>query len=135
MFAAFEEVARLYPREAAALLRDGDAQERVWASWVIARAYGEAAAAGLRVALEGVADALRVDAPEVVVRAVAGLLFDPDENVRWAMRRRVDRGDFPREPFDAALAVLQHLERTRPRVASRPDQVALEPYRPPLRLV
>ena len=207
MFAAFEQVARLSPREAGALLRGGDAQERVWASWVIAAAYGEAAAEGLRVALAGeadagvrrhllvvlaglgatrivashaakdsdadvrataarylarlaepddaaeydllvartidlapavryaVADALRVDAPDAVVRAVAGLLFDPDVEVRWAMRRRLDRGDFPREPFDAALAVLRRLERERPTVDIRSDRVALMRYRPPLRLV
>jgi hypothetical protein len=212
MFAAFEQVARLSAPEAGKLLRDGDAQERVWASWVIARAYGARGRAGaavqaLEVAVAGepdagvrrhllvvlaglgatrtvaihaakdvdadvrataarylarlaepddaaeydllvartidlaavvryaVADALRVDAPDAVVRVVAGLLFDPDSDVRWAMRRRLDRHDFAREPFDAALGVLRRLERTRPTLDVRSDRVALQRYRPPLHLV
>ena len=57
-----------------------------------------------------VADALRIDAPEAVVRAVAGLLFDPDPDVRWAMRRRLQRGDFASEPFEAALEVLRRMD-------------------------
>lgn len=207
VFESYEQVARLSAREASALVSRGDAQERVWASWVVAARYGAEAIDGLVVALAGEADAgvrrhvlvvlaglgavgvvadaaardadadvratasrylarlvepghhaeydllvartidlapevrfavavaLRTDAPPGVVRAAAGLLFDPDPDVREAMRQRVDRGDFPRAPFEAALAVLQRVERSRPSAPEGPRGGALVKYRPPLRLV
>ncbi len=206
-YASWDAVAGLSPPEASALLQRGDAQERVWAAWRIAGAYGARAIDGLVVALAAerdagvrrhllvvlaglgavrvvadsaardadadvratasrylarlvgpedhgaydllvartidiapevriaVADALRVDAPPGVVRAAAGLLFDPDPDVREAMRRRVDAGDFPREPFEAALAVLQRVESAPPSPEPSSRGGALVKYRPPLRLV
>jgi hypothetical protein len=206
-FQSYEQVARLSAREASAVLSRGDAQERVWASWVVAAAYGERAIDGLVVALAGepdagvrrhllvvlaglaalrvvaeaaardadadvratasrylarlvepdlhaeydllvartidlapevrlaVADALRTDAPPGVVRAAAGLLFDPDPDVREGMRHRVDRGDFPRAPFEAALAVLRRMERRPTSPSPGSNRRALVKYRPPLRLV
>lgn len=54
------------------------------------------------------ADALRPDAPPEVVRLAAGFLFDPEVGVREVFRARIDRGDFDRGPFEAALEVLEH---------------------------
>ena len=83
-----------------------------------------------------VADATRGDAPEAVVRAIAGLLFDPDELVGARMRERVESDELPRAPFEAALAVLRRAERvTLPQTnASEPTQALLR-LRQPLRLL
>jgi hypothetical protein len=126
--------------------RDMDADVRATASRYLARLvepddhgeYDLLVARTIDLAPEvriAVADALRVDAPPSVVRAAAGLLFDPDPEVREAMCRRVDAGDFPRAPFEAALAVLQRIASSEPSPDPGPRGGALVKYRPPMRLV
>lgn len=83
-----------------------------------------------------VADALRTDAPVAVVRAVAGLLFDPDAVVQARMHKRIGAGDFSPEPFAAALAVLRRANEARPsRVTTPSASTALVRLRAPLRLL
>lgn len=129
--------------------RDADVDVRATATRCLARLTEPEHASGYDVLLsraidiawqvrQAVADATRHDAPAAVLERLAGLLFDPDPEVRETLRRRFDRGDFPRAPVTEALRVLEGL---RARRSSGRDQEqhselrALVRYRPPLHLV
>ncbi len=127
--------------------RDPDPHVRATATRYLARvtapddhgAYDLLAARMLDIAAvvrANLADALRPDAPAVIVKLASGFLFDPEPGVREALWRRIARGDFDREPFAAAIEVLQTRVVPTPERPVRPSQItALARRVPPLELV
>ena len=119
-YESWDAVAGLSPPEASALLQRGDAQERVWAAWRIAAAYGARAIDGLVVALAGEGDA-GVRRHLLVVLAGLGALSvvadaaarDADAHVRATATRYLARLVGPDDHAEYDLLVARAIDLVR----------------------